>query len=144
MESFSKNIKEIVENQTISVEELSKQLGFKYKGMIYGWINGRVPRLKNIVSFADYFNVSLDYLFGRIDIDSEAKKYKKCPPFDQQLKLILKQKNISQNKLIKETNFSAGHLYKWFNKKLTPKMDTIIELADYLGVSLDYLVGREK
>ena len=144
MERFSKNIKEIVDNQSLSVEELSKQLGFKYKGIIYGWINGRVPRLKNVVTFADYFNLSLDYLFGRIDIDSEIKKFKKCPPFDQQLKLILKQKNISQNKLIRETNFSAGHLYKWFNKKLTPKMDTIIELADYLGVSLDYLVGREK
>ena len=137
MEQFSKNVKEIIDSQDLSVEELSKALGFKFKGMIYSWLNGSVPRLKNVVAFADYFNVSLDFLFGKIEFDNETKKFK-------QWKLVLKEKNISQNKLIRETNFSAGHLYKWFNRKLTPKMDTIIELADYLGVSLDYLVGREK
>lgn len=144
MEKHSKIIKEFIDNQNLTDQELAKVMGLKYRNVFYEWENGGYPRLKNAIVFANYFNCSLDYLFGRIDYDYDVKNFKDCPPFDKQLRKVLKEKGVSQQKLMRDTNIKNGHLYNWFNKKVEPKMDTLIILADHLGVSLDYLVGREK
>ena len=103
----------------------------------------RVPKLDNAIKIADYFKCSLDFLFGRTRFD-ENKKFCTCPPFDVQLKKVLKENGVSQNKLIRDLELSGGYVYAWFKLKRQPTMDILIRIADYLGVSLDYLVGREK
>ena len=49
---------------------------------------------------------------------------------------------ISQGKLEKELGFSNGSISKWKNS--TPKSDRLQKLADYFGVSIEYLMtGNE-
>ena len=45
---------------------------------------------------------------------------------------------ISQGKLEKELGFSNGSISKWKNS--TPKSDRLQKLADYFGVSVEYLM----
>ncbi|EAC8477252.1 XRE family transcriptional regulator [Listeria monocytogenes] len=40
-------------------------------------------------------------------------------------------------------NFNKGKLSKWENEKEEPKLSSARILADYFGVSLDYLLERE-
>ena len=56
---------------------------------------------------------------------------------------VMQEKNITQYKLMKETNFKGGNIYTWFNKNATPRLDTVVELANFFDVTLDHLVGRE-
>lgn len=50
---------------------------------------------------------------------------------------------ISQGKLEKELGFSNGSISKWKNS--TPNPERLKKLADYFGVSVEYLMtGKEK
>ncbi len=55
---------------------------------------------------------------------------------------LLKSKNISNYKVSKETGITQTTLSAWKNGKITPKTDTLQKIADYFGVSLDYLTGN--
>ena len=51
---------------------------------------------------------------------------------------------ITAYKVSKETGVPTSTLSDWKTGRATPKLDKIIKIADYLGVSVDYLSGREE
>ena len=53
------------------------------------------------------------------------------------IQALCKRKNISVGKLEKELGFSNGSIYKW--NKSSPTVDKLKIVADYFGVTLDYL-----
>lgn len=53
------------------------------------------------------------------------------------------QKGISPNAAAKEMKISSGTVTEW-KKGREPQMATIRKVADYFGVSVDYLQGKEK
>lgn len=53
------------------------------------------------------------------------------------------QKGIAVTFLIKELNMSSGNLSKWKNG-IVPRSDTLKKIANYFGVSTDYLLGNEQ
>ena len=59
------------------------------------------------------------------------------------IKQILRKRDIKPYKLAKELNIDVSGLYKLLkNKNSNPTIDTLIRLADYLDITLDELVGR--
>ncbi|HBG2772371.1 helix-turn-helix transcriptional regulator [Clostridioides difficile] len=59
------------------------------------------------------------------------------------IKQMLRKRNIKPYKLAKELNIDVSGLYKLLrNKSSNPTIDTLIKLADYLDITLDELVGR--
>lgn len=56
----------------------------------------------------------------------------------EKIKSLCNEKNISIYMLEKELNFSVGSIIKW--KKSQPTVERLKAVADYLGVTLDYLV----
>ena len=58
------------------------------------------------------------------------------------LKQLRKRANISQIKLQMETGIEQALISKYENNKRIPPTETLIILADYFNVSLDYLLGR--
>lgn len=143
MEEFKIRLQELINEKGSSKEELSSVLELSSASVISSWTTGRkIPRLNNAIKLANYFSCSLDYLFGFTD-DNDKNTFNKSKPFDLQLKKILKDKNITQAKLVDETNFSKGNISSWLYSKSQPDMPTVIRLAEYLNVSLDYLAGRE-
>ena len=63
--------------------------------------------------------------------------------FYERLESLRKESKISQGKLEKELGFSNGLISKWKNS--VPSHDRLKKLADYFGVSVDYLMtGEEK
>ena len=51
---------------------LAKQIGVP-KSIVYEWRSGeREPSMENLIRLADFFGVSLEYLTGRTDEDTEA------------------------------------------------------------------------
>jgi transcriptional regulator with XRE-family HTH domain len=58
---------------------------------------------------------------------------------------LRKQRGWSQEKLAQESGISYNTLIKLERKGIkNPKIETVVRLADALGVSLDELVGRER
>ena len=63
--------------------------------------------------------------------------------FGHILKELRQERNFSQRDLAKQTGISQQALSLWEQNKRTPNMDDCIVLADFYGITLDELVGRE-
>lgn len=57
---------------------------------------------------------------------------------------LITEKGITPYKVHKDTGIATATLSDWKNGKSTPKQDKMKLLADYLGVSTDYLVSGEE
>ena len=64
--------------------------------------------------------------------------------FKDVLKEIRLEKNVSQIKLAEAIGVSKGIVSMWETGQREPTLSSLVSLADYFGVSLDYLVGREQ
>lgn len=91
---------------------------------------------------ADYFNCSLDFLVGRSNtfIDFIPKE---CPPFYEHFKKIISEKGVTRNKINTDTKIKSSHLVDWKNGA-EPQIGSLIELAEYLDISIDFLLGRDR
>ena len=54
------------------------------------------------------------------------------------------EKGLSQRQLAKIFKISQSTYNNWENAKTQPTIESLIAIADYFGVTLDYLVGRER
>lgn len=61
----------------------------------------------------------------------------------ERIESLRKSKGLSQGKLEKQLGFSNGSISKWKNS--TPKVERLQKLADFFGVSVEYLMtGKEE
>lgn len=58
------------------------------------------------------------------------------------LKTLRKKKRISQLKLALDLNMNQNTISRYENMEREADYETLIKLADYFNVSLDYLLGR--
>ncbi len=63
--------------------------------------------------------------------------------FKERLKELREDKNMSQNALSKQIKVSQPAIVKWENGERTPTMESLIILATFFDVTIDYLVGLE-
>lgn len=57
---------------------------------------------------------------------------------------LLKDRGITQSQLSRATGISTGNIGDWKSGKSKPSADKLQILAEYFGVSTDYLLGTEK
>lgn len=58
----------------------------------------------------------------------------------ERIKGLCKERNIALRKLEQEIGVSNGAISKW--NKSSPSIETLNKVADYFGVSTDYLLGK--
>lgn len=142
-DSFSVRLTELMFNANkLTTEKLGSDLGVGGSTVCL-WKEGkRSILLSNAIKVADYFQCSLEFLFGRTDtiIDFIPQS---PPPFYNRLKEVMHGTNVSLYRIVKEKIASNGNFDSW-RKGGDPFMQTIIALAEYLEITLDYLVGRDR
>ncbi|MBE5741601.1 MAG: helix-turn-helix transcriptional regulator [Clostridiales bacterium] len=144
MKTFPSILSELIKEKSITKSALSKELGLSSSSVISAWALGKkMPSLENAIKLANYFDLSLDYLFGFKEIDDKNTKYKQVSTFNERLKSYMNNEKISQNQMTKNGEFYFANFNQWFYKNSDPDMSTVIKLAKYLKVSLDYLAGRD-
>lgn len=60
------------------------------------------------------------------------------------IKTLREKKDMTQEELCKSLNITQSALSHWELGRRQPNVDQLIKLADFFGVSLDYLTGRYK
>lgn len=60
----------------------------------------------------------------------------------EQIKSLAKSRNITMKDLALKLGFSENLFYTW--KKTNPKASDLEKVADYFGVTVDFLLGREE
>ena len=62
----------------------------------------------------------------------------------ERLKLLRKEKKITQKELAELINVKRENIAKWETGKCKPNYEGLEKIADFFEVSLDWLVGRDK
>ncbi len=70
MSTFGKRLKEMRKLQSVSQKELAEAIGVGQTTIANYETDLRFPNQKRLNEFADYFNVSVDYLLGRFPMDT--------------------------------------------------------------------------
>ena len=55
---------------------------------------------------------------------------------------LLNERGISKNKLLTDLKLSKNSFVDWEKRGTVPSGDTLIKIAEYFDVSVDYLLGR--
>lgn len=141
MSNFSNRFNELLFEQNISIEELSKKLDISVQ-TIYNWKNNtKQITLSNLTPLCNELKCSIDFISGRSE--HILTFIPKTPPqFYAAIRQAMKNKAITTSTLRKETRFDGSYFARW-NKGADPYLSTLIELSDYFDCSIDYLVGRE-
>lgn len=63
--------------------------------------------------------------------------------FAKRLNELRKENNLSLRKLASEIGVSDNAIRRWEMKLRIPNIEVLVLLANYFGVSTDYLVGLE-
>lgn len=64
--------------------------------------------------------------------------------FSRRLRSLLSQKDINGVKLAEICSVNKSTSYDWINGKGFPKNDKLQIIADYFGVSINFLLGRDE
>lgn len=64
--------------------------------------------------------------------------------FIENLYHLLECNHISKTQFIKELHLGKNAISKWESRDTLPNGNTLVAIADYFDVSLDYLVGRSE
>lgn len=140
--SFAERFADFIAESGLTQKQIAEATGLT-ETSVSNYISGKSePSLKALVSIADYFKCSTDYLTGKKET-SEEKIFKPCPPFSTRLVYLMKQKPCSGYKLCKDAKIPQGSFYDWKNGKTEPNLFNIDKLINYFDCSMDYLLGRE-
>ncbi len=135
-------INDLLNDNNKTVDDLAIYLNLKIPTKIYNWKNNLYdPNIEALIKVADYFGCSLDYLLCRTENNEEIKT-KKLLPFGTNLKKLINSKHKTIFHVAKDLRLNEHRLRKHIKENKYFKTATLIKLADYLGVSLDELVGR--
>ena len=141
LSNFNERLSELMQFKGIKSEELAKKIGVTGSVVRRWTYNDTDVQLANLIKLADFFNCSIEFLIGRTEnmLDIVPKK---SPPFNSHLYTVIKQSGKSTYSIRKNTKIKGYHLFKWKNGS-DPKLSSLLELSNYLGYTIDYLVGRE-
>lgn len=139
---LSERLKDLMLDADIKSAKLGEIIGVSGQS-VRGWCDGSQNiSLCNLKKLADYFECSIDFLIGKSDIFLEYTP-KVCPPFFERLRDVMAEKNKSRYRTGKESKIKDSYFTVW-KKGADPRVYSLMELADYLQVSVDYLVGRDQ
>lgn len=133
---FYNKLKELCEKEGISVTNLVVSLGIS-KSNVTNWKNGVSPNLNILKEISERFSVSIDYLLGSEKIDYEITALHRI--FD-----LCKRKGIEHRKMLIDLKIDNYSYTQWVQQSIQPSEEHLTKIADYFGVTTDYLLGREK
>ena len=61
----------------------------------------------------------------------------------ENLKLLMKEKNINQVQLSENIGVAQSAISAWLSKKKEPSVNSLWLLADYFDTDVDYIIGRK-
>lgn len=142
MEKFIEILNDLITDKNKSLRQIafeSNVSAIQYSKYLRGISR---PTIDVVVRICDYFECSVDYLFGLIDEDNyKGDKGYNLAKFVSRYVGLLKSNKITHWKFCKLNNLSESCLRHWKYGDV-PKIESLIIIATNLSTSIDYLIGR--
>ena len=142
MSNFAERLSYLMFEKNLNAVTLGRAIGLEHSA-ISCYLRGEgMPNLVSLIALANYFRCSTDFLLG-IEEDYP-QTYRECPPFNEHIRAVLKEFGKSQYAVEKACNISHSVFGYWKSGKTQPSPVNLIKIANYLGCTVDYLIGRTK
>ena len=147
MEKFHEKLKVLRKKQGLTQKDIA-DLVHVNRVTYTNWEQGmREPNFEKLSMLACIFDVSIDYLLSEnLEISKESYlklKEEKKNLFSVRLKELRLQHGFSQEELAEKIGIKQNSYSDWENGKCKPNYEKLEKIADFFGVSLDWLFGRE-
>ena len=142
MFNISETLKELLNEHNLTKSYLAAEIGVSASRITDYINNDKYPTVKTLIKIADYFNCSTDYLLGR-EYEQHHNSFNVFVPFAERIKFLLDYFKLSDKDIYQNTEITKSRYFEWINGKRNPSLDNIIKLADILGCSVDFILGRE-
>ena len=142
MNEFPERLSELMTDNKTPKEQIAYICGTE-TDTVRRWLKGdRLITLKHLLPIVEFFNCSFDYILGRSDHILNFTP-QACPPFYEQIQEVLKICGKTKYKMKRDIQIYDSYYTNWKSGK-SPHILTLNKIADYLGCTVDNLVGREK
>lgn len=139
MNDFQERLTELLQDNNLTRQKFAQNINKQFSTINEYFLNDYYPKIDLAITISNYFNVSLDYLFGLSDIKNNINKNNR--PFFENFNVLVKTNKKSILKTMEDMNFKESNYYRWKNG-LIPRTNNLLTIAKYFDVSLDYLIGR--
>lgn len=139
MNQFQERLLELMNEFQLNRLQLSKLIGITSTTINGYFNNGYYPQIDIAIKLSNFFNCSLNYLFGLSD-ERDCNDTNKNT-FIENFHNLIKENNQSIAKTLADLKMSEYNYYRW-KKGMFPKTSNLLEIAKYFDVSVDYLIGR--
>jgi transcriptional regulator with XRE-family HTH domain len=157
---FGDRVKELRVERHLTQSELAKIFNTGKASISHYESNTRLPDVNAIAQFAQYFDVTIEYMMGKTDnrkydsitiyppkhikntlpqnfyVDSETKKL-----FSERVKDRIVNEELTKNSLSKLTGIKKDIINKYISGELVPDVSSLKKLASVLNTTSDYLLG---
>lgn len=141
LSNFAENLSALMAERNINPPTLAKIVKTD-RSNITRYLRGeRLPLFGGFVALLEYFQASADVLLGLVDYSPETN-FLPLPPFGERLRAIMQETKTSQYRIERDTHISGGSMYKWLTSQSVPTVENLVKLAEYMDISVDYLLGR--
>lgn len=142
MEKFKDILRDlIIDDGNKSLRAISKLINVS-AFQLGRFLKGSMPNIDNAIKISNYFKVSIDYLFGLVNINNfKNLGAKNMNVFVSRYETALKENGLTNNAFCKTSTISESSLRRWKHGE-EPRMESLVEIADKLSTSIDYLIGR--
>ncbi len=127
----------------MGIGELATELNTS-RFVLHKWLSSaKDMRLDSLVKLADYFDCSIEYLCGRTEVYLGYAPKKELPNFAARLKRVAAECGLSLYRLFKDTKIMTTQYHQW-KYHTQPMLNNLDRLSEYFGVTIDYLIGRDR
>lgn len=143
MTTIGKRIKLQRKHVGLTQEALAEKLGYRNKTSITKIENGTndIPQSK-LYAFANALDTSVSYLIGWSE-DENASSNSSTNVFSIRFKTLRAEKELSQQILSDKLKISKSSINMYERGEREPSFATLISIADFFDVDIDYLLGRQ-
>ena len=141
--AFQKRLNDLVSEKELTKTQIAKEMGVDYRAFSNAYNYGILPKPLVLARISDYFNISIAYLLGQTD-DDTFYPADKPSNFHERFELLKIEKNVTHYRIATDCHFDKSCISKWYSLNQIPSLEILEILADYFGVSLDYLLGRSE
>lgn len=139
---FGERLTELMDERILSNEQLAEKTGIAVQTIRRWKRNASKIYLSNLIKICDILSCSIEFITGRTETILDFMP-KPCPLFYERLREVMAEKGKTRYRIVHDTRIYDNYFTVW-KRGCDPQLDILIELANYLGCTLDYLVGRDK
>ena len=143
LSNFAENLSALMAEHNLKAPKLAKILQIDRSNITRYQQGKRLPRFYSFLAIIDFFAVSADIILGVADYERE-ENFLSVPPFHERFREVLQETHTTQYALEKDLSISGDCVYNWLTGKSVPSIENVVKLAQYMSISVDYLLGRIK